>query len=437
MANMIKLRRGTAATMPSLALGELVFTTDTKKLYVGDGVTALLVGPVDAQGSFIDTQPIGAILAWPSATVPTGYLECNGQTVSRTVYSLLFAIIGTTYGAGDGSTTFKVPDLRGEFIRGWDHGRGVDASRAIGTAQADELRSHRHAITLQDSGAWSTIPEHSDGKGGVSTGYTEYTGGSETRPRNIALMYIIKASYSYASPISDMNITDNTSAQIFARDNIFPNNRISSADGTTADTPFHGSTFSYAAGTPYRGPIVSFGGLGGSDYALQLNASYNNSTQIAFRTRNGDSATWNPWRELIHTENVDNYVGPFRSVAGNTVLISAPTERVYTTPQAGKFDWTTCKQFRVKNAGTYKVYFEYKGGGGHARVNGGVLQWTVPSNSSYAGYSGNITVGAGDTIYIQYKSNTAGQYATISMYIRNASIRYGGYVTDSNAVLQD
>lgn len=79
----------------------------------------------------------GCIYWWPTETAPTGALECNGAAVSRTTYSRLYGIIGTTYGVGDGSTTFNLPELRGEFIRGWDHGRGVDPDRTIRTTRGD------------------------------------------------------------------------------------------------------------------------------------------------------------------------------------------------------------------------------------------------------------------------------------------------------------
>jgi len=73
--------------------------------------------------------------------VPLGALKANGAMVSRTAYARLFAKIGTTYGAGNGSTTFALPDERGEFMRGWDDGRSVDAGRVFGSAQGDAIRN--------------------------------------------------------------------------------------------------------------------------------------------------------------------------------------------------------------------------------------------------------------------------------------------------------
>jgi hypothetical protein len=136
---------------------------------------------------------VGMISAFASSAAPSGWLECNGQAVSRSTYSKLYSAIGTTFGSGDGSTTFNVPDLRGEFIRGWSHGRsGVDDGRTIGSFQDQSIQSHAHSYTLTGiggsyggSGSGGNRNYHED----ATTGYA---GGAETRPRNIALMYCIK-----------------------------------------------------------------------------------------------------------------------------------------------------------------------------------------------------------------------------------------------------
>ena len=69
---------------------------------------------------------VGTVAFFARSSAPTGWLKCNGAAVSRTDYEDLFDSIGTTYGSGDGSTTFNLPDLRGEFLRCWDDGRGID-----------------------------------------------------------------------------------------------------------------------------------------------------------------------------------------------------------------------------------------------------------------------------------------------------------------------
>jgi len=89
----------------------------------------------DNTWSAISGTPAGVVMYFAANAAPTGYLKANGAAISRTTYLDLFTAIGTTFGAGDGSTTFNVPDLRGEFPRGWDDGRGVDSGRAFGSAQ--------------------------------------------------------------------------------------------------------------------------------------------------------------------------------------------------------------------------------------------------------------------------------------------------------------
>jgi microcystin-dependent protein len=138
----------------------------------------------------------GSVSAFATSTVPTGWLECDGSAVSRTTYAALFAVVGTTWGTGDGSTTFNVPDLRGEFIRGWDHGKGTDSGRAFASSQTDEFEAHTHAL---GSGAGFREAGTGNGFTGVSgLAATLYTatnssgGAAETRPRNFALMYCIK-----------------------------------------------------------------------------------------------------------------------------------------------------------------------------------------------------------------------------------------------------
>lgn len=137
----------------------------------------------------------GVIEMFGADEAPTGYLACDGAAVSRATYADLFEAIGTVHGVGDGATTFNVPDLRGEFVRGWDDGRGVDAGRAFASAQADELKSHVHQVSPPTSTDDTAAGLTSTGTGGaeVITPYnTGATGGAETRPRNVALLFIIK-----------------------------------------------------------------------------------------------------------------------------------------------------------------------------------------------------------------------------------------------------
>lgn len=151
--------------------------------------------------------------AGPVANVPDGWLPCNGAAISRTTYARLFNVIGTTYGNGNGSTTFNLPDLRGEFVRGLDNGRGVDAGRVLGSGQLDALQNitgtfqvgfnYRHAIQntggafIETGYTHTNIPSVSSG---AQSGHVIATfdasrvarTADETRPRNVAMNYIIK-----------------------------------------------------------------------------------------------------------------------------------------------------------------------------------------------------------------------------------------------------
>jgi phage-related tail fiber protein len=163
----------------------------------------------------------GMVGYFAMSTPPDGWLKRNGAAVSRTTYAALFSVIGTTYGAGDGSTTFNLPDSRGYFDRGWDDARGLDPGRVFGSSQADQNASHNHTGTAVSAGAHTHIQtmnrEFVDG--GVSNANAVYgdqinqgtdavsssssgahthtlsisnSGGTEARPINQAFLACIK-----------------------------------------------------------------------------------------------------------------------------------------------------------------------------------------------------------------------------------------------------
>jgi len=188
----------TLAKMAGLTRGSIIYGNAN-----GDP-TALPVGTGVLTGNGTDISwaaagggvPVGSVIYHAANTAPAGFLKANGATLSRSTYANLFAAIGTTFGAGDGSSTFAVPDLRGEFLRGWDDSRGVDGSRAFGSTQADELKSHSHTLSLRfnDSSTPRSFVRASSSLNLQTSagGPTNATGGSETRPRNIALLACIK-----------------------------------------------------------------------------------------------------------------------------------------------------------------------------------------------------------------------------------------------------
>lgn len=172
--------------------------------------------------------PVGSVVYFAANSIPLGYLKCDGGLVSRYQYARLFQVIGYTYG-GSGDN-FRLPDLRGEFIRGFDDGRGVDAGRQFATLQDSTNKSHIHALSaagehshnISDPGHTHNVPSggqvHSSiryetsgaaywasqttgsSKTGISitaapnhTHSIDPNGGVESRPRNVALMPCIKA----------------------------------------------------------------------------------------------------------------------------------------------------------------------------------------------------------------------------------------------------
>jgi microcystin-dependent protein len=146
----------------------------------------------------------GLIAFFSASTAPDGWLACDGAVVSRTTYAALFAAIGTTYGVGDGTTTFSLPDLRGEFLRGLDGGRGVDSGRTIGSAQGGQMPQHNHDVFRNSSGGGAVQSFVFTTASAVNTGTAVATtviptgnaGGAnnsaENRPRNVAMLPCIK-----------------------------------------------------------------------------------------------------------------------------------------------------------------------------------------------------------------------------------------------------
>lgn len=156
--------------------------------------------------------PAGLISAFGTATAPSGWLVCDGSVVNKAVYPALFNAIGRAWGAGDGVNTFALPDLRGEFLRGVDGGRGLDSGRALGSVQAGQVQQHKHVIPWGEhayDGGFGTVPgsgrsgsgdSDTDNSWLLSNDGSDYVGqvnatgvvGNETRPRNVAVLYCIK-----------------------------------------------------------------------------------------------------------------------------------------------------------------------------------------------------------------------------------------------------
>ena len=124
----------------------------------------------------ISNALVGMVASFDMATAPPGWLKRNGADVSRVAYAKLFAVIGTRYGAGDGSTTFNIGDSRGEFIRGLDDGRGLDPGRTLGSQQLGQNASHTHTATTIPAGSHNHMGSTSDTGNHVHTAKTAPAG---------------------------------------------------------------------------------------------------------------------------------------------------------------------------------------------------------------------------------------------------------------------
>jgi len=181
-----------------------------RTLTVGNSTEEVLV--VDGTGlvkKVAALVPPGMINAFAGTTAPAGYLMCDGSAVSRVTYADLFAVIGTTYGVGNGTTTFNVPDLRGEFIRGFDAGRGADPTRTLGSNQiaspvVGDDNNAPNNYSMQVNGY---SPQYFDNYDPAYSGIYFYYSSSApytitpsngggflrgSRPRNVAMNYCVK-----------------------------------------------------------------------------------------------------------------------------------------------------------------------------------------------------------------------------------------------------
>ena len=197
--------------------GESVFHAPSESFYISDEDGNTAEPPSGAWREVVTADPVpsGAVMNFAMPTAPDGWLEADGSEVSRTEFSALFNAIGTVWGEGDGSTTFNLPDARGEFMRGWDNGRGIDSGRAFGSSQADENKAHNHSgeigsvgnhshsvTAARENRQWrgdgftiAGVNETFNSGGGGSHSHSlsiDNAGGNESRPRNIAILTCIK-----------------------------------------------------------------------------------------------------------------------------------------------------------------------------------------------------------------------------------------------------
>ncbi|MFV3403359.1 phage tail protein [Pseudomonas sp. NY15463] len=216
----IVLRNGREVTDYQSDGQKIVFRTACA---LGDSVEILAFSTFLAANSYTKAEvqelmktasalPVGTMLPFPRGTVPAGFLEVDGSAQSVAVYPDLAAYLGGAFDKGDeGAGFFRLPDTRGEFLRGWDHGLGVDSGRELGSHQFDAFQGHFHNVRAGNTnGGLGIVTGNATGGTALLDGNTYPTGGSvvqavtdgtngvprtasETRPRNIAVMWCIKA----------------------------------------------------------------------------------------------------------------------------------------------------------------------------------------------------------------------------------------------------
>lgn len=152
--------------------------------------------------SRIVNESIGVVKMFAGSIAPTGYLICDGSAVSRTAYANLFNVIGTSYGDGDGATTFNLPDLKGRVVTGYNSNDtsfdtiGKTGGEKTHTLTINEIPSHTHALDVLGSGSETPAGlNYTVSPGGANTNFTQLTGGGQ--PHNnlqpyIVMNYIIK-----------------------------------------------------------------------------------------------------------------------------------------------------------------------------------------------------------------------------------------------------
>lgn len=204
--SVIPLASGVSGVLPVANGGTGATTLTANNVVIGNGTSAVQFVAPSTSGNVLtstgtawaSSAPFsvvltGCVATFAGNTAPTGWLKANGAAVSRSTYAALFAYIGTTYGVGDGTTTFNVPDMRGYFARGWVDDGTIDSGRAFGSTQADELKSHTHTIpAVGNSNTGTARVSPSNDSSITSNPPTNATGGTETRPVNVAFLACIK-----------------------------------------------------------------------------------------------------------------------------------------------------------------------------------------------------------------------------------------------------
>jgi hypothetical protein len=313
---------------------------------VPSGVQILVYAVINIATLNLDSTPIGTVSWFAASAAPTSYLECSGGVVAISDYTDLWYVIGTKFNTGgEGAGNFRLPELRGEFIRGWDHGRGVDNGRTFGSWQkgsftvANEYKSDNEVYggSLVTRTSFEVdLPILGFDKidianyNGVSLNYSpggnadlpgDYTTFGATRPRNVTLLPCIKALKTVTGNVNTLNFIEKpasvSSGQVLTYNGTTSTWVASSlsANGFTASLSSNGYTY-----LP-NGIIMQWGSAGGASSnpaTILFPISFPNSCFSVVITNNVGDVDVAPTQDALATFNITLTGFKYRTNAGNT-----------------------------------------------------------------------------------------------------------------------
>lgn len=399
------------------------------------------VAPVGASSLLIDdvyvgpqavfagpTGPVGEIIATGSLTAPGGFLYCDGTAVSRTQFADLFAVIGTTYGVGDGSTTFNLPNLKGVFARGAGSQTisAISYSATLGTTQGDQLQGHKHLNIVSSTGTDGSDGGYKTGNGatpnttaasqnsGPSTDGTNGTPrtGSETRPANVSVAYHIRYLATY-------QMSSDTDTRVVAA---MAQYSVGASVSANTSIPYNVATFdthgalTLGSGFYFRVPVSGFYeiGIGHASSTTNLNFSvYRNGINVGYYISANAVASINQHGACI-----------VQAVAGDTLDTRADSTYATAGGSAVNYVTFTKKSGPATIAASESVNAVYTGlPTGTLNSSFNIATYPTKANDSHSAYSsgtytvstsGAFSISAGIDIQATF---TAGQSIGISIFV--------------------
>tara|TARA_S200002703_G_C3768796_1_gene236698 strand:+ start:269 stop:904 length:636 start_codon:yes stop_codon:yes gene_type:complete len=205
MPTQLQFRRGTTAQNNAFtgAIGEISIDTDTENIRVHDG----------SQAGGFEIVPSGTVVPYGGTSAPGGWQLCDDSAISRTTYARLFAIIGTAYGTGDGSTTFNVPDLRDRVPLG----KGTN-NATLGTATTGAAASSVMASATKSGVTTATNTTGSDGDGDLTVGTTTVAASAKDSSTTTVVNSVNQAAHTHSIPalsVDDFTVNTTLPNQVF------------------------------------------------------------------------------------------------------------------------------------------------------------------------------------------------------------------------------